>query len=183
MSLARSTAATLVALAALSASAVAQQPSTPAAPPAPPAKPAFDVQVKTSEPMHAVVLPMKGSYMQHPDAFGKLAGYLSGKGITPGAPAFGRYFSDPSVGEANFVWEVGFPIAAGVSVEAPFEIKELPAVLCATHVHRGPIEELGAAWGSLAEWAIRNGYQPGVPAVQRFSGDMSEVEMLMPVKK
>ena len=80
MSLARSTAATLVALAALSASAVAQQPSTPAAPPA---KPAFDVQVKTSEPMHAVVLPMKGSYMQHPDAFGKLAGYLSGKGITP----------------------------------------------------------------------------------------------------
>jgi len=101
MSLARSTAATLVALAALSASAVAQQPSTPAAPPAPPAKPAFDVQVKTSEPMHAVVLPMKGSYMQHPDAFGKLAGYLSGKGITPGNPAFGRYFSDPSVGEAN----------------------------------------------------------------------------------
>ena len=178
MSLARST--TLVALAALSASAAAQQPPPPAAPPA---KPAFEVQIKTTEPVHVAVLPMKGSYMQHPDAFGKLAGYLSGKGITPGSPAFGRYFSDPSVGEANFVWEVGFPIAAGVSVEAPFEIKELPAVLCATHVHRGPIEELGAAWGSLAEWAIRNGYQPGVPAVQRFSGDMSEVEMLMPVKK
>jgi effector-binding domain-containing protein len=183
MSLGRSIAATLVALAALAASAAAQQPSTPAAPPAAPAKPAFDVQVKTSEPVHAVVLPMKGSYMQHPDAFSKLAGYLSGKGIAPGSPAFGRYFSDPSVGETNLVWEVGFPIAAGVSVEAPYEIKDLPAVLCATHVHRGPIEELGAAWGTLAQWAISNGYQPAVPAVQRFNGDMSEVEMLMPVRK
>ena len=121
--------------------------------------------------------------MQHPEAFSKLAGYLSGKGITPGGPAFGRYFSEPSVGEANLVWEVGFPIAAGVTVEAPFEIKDLPATLCATHVPRGPIEELGAAWGTLAQWAISNGYQLAVPAVQRFSGDMSEVEMLMPVQK
>jgi effector-binding domain-containing protein len=57
------------------------------------------------------------------------------------------------------------------------------AALCATHVHRGPIEELGTAWGSLAEWVISQGYQPLVPAMQRFKEDMSEVEMLMPVKK
>ena len=178
MSFARST--TLVALAALLASAAAQQPPPPAAPPA---KPAFEVQIKTTEPAHVAVLPMKGSYMQHPDAFGRLGGYLSGKGIAPAGPAFGRYFSDPSVGEANLVWEVGFPVPAGVTVEAPYEIKDLPAVLCATHVHRGPIEELGTAWGSLAQWVISQGYQPLVPAMQRFNGDMSEVEMLMPVKK
>ena len=141
MSLARST--TVVALAALSASAAAQQPPAPAPPPA---KPAFEVQIKTTEPAHVAVLPMKGSYMQHPDAFGRLGGYLSGKGITPSGPAFGRYFSDPSVGEANLVWEVGFPVPAGITVEAPYEIKDLPAM-------------------------------------QRFNGDMSEVEMLMPVKK
>jgi effector-binding domain-containing protein len=179
MSLARST-ATLVALAAISASAAAQQPQAPAAPPA---TPAFEVQVKTTQPLHAVVLSMKGSYLQHPEAFGRLGGYLAGKGITPAGPAFGRYFSDPSVGEANFVWEVGVPVAAGITVEAPYEIKDLPAVLCATHVHRGPLEELASAWGSLAEWAIGNGYQPLVPAMQLFKGDMSEVEMLMPVKK
>jgi effector-binding domain-containing protein len=178
MSLARST--MLVALAALSASAAAQQPPPPAAPPA---KPAFEVQIKTTEPAHVAVLPMKGSYMQHPDAFGRLGGYLSGKGIAPAGPAFGRYFSDPSVGEANLVWEVGFPVPAGVTVEPPYEIKDLPAALCATHVHRGPIEELGTAWASLAQWVISQGYQPLVPAMQRFNGDMSEVEMLMPVKK
>ena len=140
------------------------------------------MQIKTTEPVHVVVLPLKGSYMQHPEAFGRLGGYLSGKGITPAGPAFGRYFSDPSVGEANLVWEVGFPVPAGVTVEAPYEIKDLPAALCATHVHRGPIEELGTAWGSLAEWVISQGYQPLVPAMQRFKEDMSEVEMLMPVR-
>src|SRR4029450_6923965 len=176
MSLARST--TLVALAALSASAAAQQPSAPAAPPAQP----FEVLVKTTDAVHAAVLPMKGSYLQHPDAFGRLGGYLSGKGITPAGPAFGRYFSDPSVGEANLVWEVGFPVPAGVTVEAPYEGKDLAAALCAIHVHRGALEELGTAWGSLAEWVISKGYQPLVPAMQRFKEDMSEVEMLMPVK-
>jgi effector-binding domain-containing protein len=179
MSLARSTAA-LVASAALSAAATAQQP------PAPPAKPAFDVEVKTTPAVRAVVLPMKGSYMQHPEAFGQLGGYLAGKGVNPTGPAFGRYFSDPSVGEANLVWEIGFPVAAGVTVEAPYEIKELKATLAAVHVHKGPMEELGAAWGSLVEWVMKSGYQPLSPAMQVFKGDMTtstEVEMLMPVSK
>ena len=152
----------------------------------PPAKPAFEVQLKTTAPLHVVVLPVKGSYMQHPDAFGRLGAYLSGKGISPTGPAFGRYFSGPSVGEADLVWEVGFPVAAGVAVEAPYEIKDLPAELCAAHVHRGPLEELGTAWGSLIEWVTRNGYRPLTPIIQVFNGDMmssSEVEMRVAVKK
>jgi DNA gyrase inhibitor GyrI len=147
MSITRSIGA-LAVLAGLAVGASAQQPAAPPAA-APPAKPAFDVQVTTVAAVHAVVLPMKGSYMQHPDAFARLGGYLSGRGVTPSGPAFGRYFSDPAVGEANLVWEIGFPVPAGVTVEAPFEIRDLPAASCAVHVHRGPMEELGPAWGSL----------------------------------
>jgi effector-binding domain-containing protein len=173
---------TLVVLAAVAASAQAQQPSAPAAP----AKPAFDVELKTTEARHVVVLPMKGSYMQHPDAFGRLAGYLAGKKITPAGPPFGRYFSAPTVAEADLVWEVGFPVAAGVGVEAPYEIKDLPAELSAIHVHKGPLEELGPAWGSLMEWVIGKGYQPQSPVMQVFNGDMmtsTEVEMIVAVRK
>ena len=61
----------------------------------------------TAPAAHAIVLPMKGSYMQHPDAFGRLMGAVSTRGLTPAGPIFARYFSDPSVGEANLVWEVG----------------------------------------------------------------------------
>jgi effector-binding domain-containing protein len=176
----------LALLAALAVSASAQQPPAPPAAPAPPAKPAFTVEVVTTEAVHAVVLPMKGSYMQHPDAFGRLGTYLSGRGVTPSGPPFGRYFSDPSVGEENLVWEIGFPVPAGATVEAPFEIRDLPAAPHAVHVHRGPMEELGPAWGSLIEWVMSNGYQPVLPATQVFKGDFmtsSEVEMRIAVQK
>lgn len=172
-------------LAALAASASAQPPAAPPAAP-PPAKPAFEVKVMTSEPVHAVVLPMKGSYAQHQEAFGRLGGFLGGRGITPSGPPFATYFSDPSVGEANLVWEVGFPVPAGVTVEAPFEIRDLPAAPTAVHVHRGPLEELGTAWPQLIEWILGNGYQPAGPAMQVFQGNLAvapEVEMRMAVRK
>jgi effector-binding domain-containing protein len=129
---------------------------------------------------------MKGSYLQHPEAFGRLGAFLSGHGVTPLGPPFGRYFSDPSVGDANLVWEVGFPIPAGVTAEAPFEIKDVPAALSAVHVHRGPMQDLATAWQKLMQWLISNGYQPAGPAVQVFKGDLMtspEVELRVPVQK
>ena len=198
MSIARPIGA-LVLLAALAATASAQQPAAPPAPPkpaapaapaappapAPPAAPAFDVQVTSIEAVHAIVLPMKGSYMQHPDAIGRLTAYLSGKGVKPAGPLFGRYFSDPSVGEENLVWEVGFPVAAEAKAEAPFETRDIPTASYAVHVHKGPMEEIGNAWGSLIGWVMSNGYQPVMPAVQIFKGDMSsmEIEMRIAVQK
>ena len=197
MSIARPIGA-LVVLAALAATVSAQQPAAPAAPPAPPAPaapaappappapPAFDVQVSKIDAAHAIVLPMKGSYMQHPDAFGRLNNYISTKGIKPAGPPFGRYFSDPSVGEENLVWEIGFPVAADVKAEAPFETRDIPAASYAVHVHKGPMEEMGNAWGSLIGWVMSNGYQPVMPAVQVFKGDMMssmEVEMRIAVQK
>lgn len=184
MSVTRSIGA-LALLTGLAVSASAQPPPAPPAA-APPAKPAFEVQVTTVEAVHAVVLPMKGAYMQHPDAFARLGGYLSGRGVTPSGPPFGRYFSDPAVGEANLVWEIGFPVPAGVTVEAPFEIRDLPAAPYAVHVHRGPMEDLGPAWGSLIAWVMGNGYQPVLPAMQVFKGDLAaapEVEMRIAVQK
>ena len=166
MSATRSTGFALFSLAALAASALAQAPAPPAAPA--PAKPAFGAQVVTTEPVHAVVLPMKGSYMQHQQAFERLGGFLAGRGVAPSGPPFGRYFSDPAVGEANLVWEIGFPIPAGVTVEAPYEIRELPAAEYAVHLYKGPMEEIGNAWGSLIQWVMDNGYQPILPAMQVF---------------
>jgi effector-binding domain-containing protein len=172
-----------VLLAAVAAGAPAQPPP---APPAAPAKPVFEVQVTSVEAVHALVLPMKGSYLQHPEALGRLGSHLAGRAVIPSGPAFGRYFSDPSVGEANLVWEVGFPVAAGVTAEAPFEIRDVPAVLTAVHVYRGPIEQLGQAWGSLVAWVMTNGYQPSGPAMQVFKGDPmagGELELRLPVQK
>ena len=84
------------------------------------------------------------------------------------------------------MWEVGYPVPAGVTAEAPFEIRDLPATSAAVHLHRGPLEDLGTAWPHLIEWVVSNGYQPVGPATQLFKGDLTvatEVEMRMPVQK
>jgi effector-binding domain-containing protein len=182
MSVARSTGFALL-FVAVATSALAQAPASPA--PQPPAKPAFEARAIVLDPVHALVLPMKGSYAQHPEAFGKLGAFFARKGIAPLGPPFGRYFSDPSVAEADRVWEVGFPVAAGVTADAPFEIKDVPGALTAVHVHRGPMEDLGTAWPQMIEWIVANGYQPAGPAAQVFKGDLAsapEVEMQLPVK-
>lgn len=192
-------------LAAVAASASAQTPAAPPAPakpaapaqpaaPAPPAQPAappaqsaFDVQVVTTPAIHAIVLPMKGSYQQHPEAFGRLGTFLSGRNVKPEGPIFGRYYSDPSVGEANLVWEVGVAVPAGTTAEAPFEVKDIPSALTAVHAHQGALEELGSAWGTMIQWVTTNGYRVAGPPTQVFKGDMMsgppQIEMQVPVAK
>lgn len=169
---------------AFAAGAAAQTPPEAAEPPA---QPGFAVEVIDTPAVHALILPMKGSYMQHPDALQRLSGLLSSRGLKPEGPMFGRYYSDPSVGEDNLVWEVGVPVAAGMTAEAPFEVKVIPATVAAVHVYKGPMEELGTAWGTLVQWAMTNGYQPMMPAMQLFTGDMmagaAQVEMRLPVLK
>jgi effector-binding domain-containing protein len=169
----------------LAAEPPAPAPTGPAAPPAARPAEATENRVVTTEPVHAIVLPMTGSYEQHPAALERLAGYLAGKGVAPVGAPFARYLSDPSAGEAQLRWEVGFPVAPGAAAEAPFEVRDLPASLSAVHVHRAPYDELAAAWPAFVQWILANGYQPAGPPMQLFSGDLAapEVEMRMPVRR
>jgi effector-binding domain-containing protein len=166
-----------------------ERPNPPGAAslPAPAAAPAAtDNKVVMMEALHVLVLPMKGSYMQHPQAFEQLSGYVSSHAVTPKGPALARYFSDPSTPEADLVWEVGFPVAATVKAEAPFEVKEIPAASYAVHVHKGSYEELATAWPAFVQWVMSSGYRPAGPPMQIFLGDMGSgagVEMRMPVEK
>jgi AraC family transcriptional regulator len=151
---------------------------------APPAAPAPEVKLEKVEAVHALILPMKGSYSQHADAFARLSGFLSSHGTAPLGPPFARYFSDPSVPEAELVWEVGFPVAAGVAAEPPFEIRDIPGGTAAVALHNGPYETLGASWQAVIGWVMGGGYQPNGPATQVFLGDpMSDprVELRLPV--
>ncbi len=188
MPIGRSTRAALVVLAMAGAADAAPQAKAPA--PAPPqATPApgpnaADFKVTKTPAIHAVVLPMKGSYMQHPAAFDRVDAFLTEHNLSRAQPLFGRYFSDPSVGEANLVWEVGSPVPAGTTAQPPLEIKDIPAGLAVVYVHRGSYEELGASWSALTQWAIANGHQPSGAVLQFFNTLMPpEIELRLPVQK
>jgi effector-binding domain-containing protein len=175
----------------------APAPPSPAAAPAPatspaaaatPAAPAAVVVVKTVEPIHALVVPMKGSYAQHMDAFMQLIEQLSGKGKSPIGPPFARYFNHMGeVPEAELSWEVGFPVDPDVKATAPLEIKDVLGGLTATMAYSGPTEGLAAAGPPFAAWIAANGYRPSGPAMMVFVGEPDptnmQVEMRQQVEK
>jgi effector-binding domain-containing protein len=195
MSLERSTGLALFLIGSVAIAEPQQPPAQPSKPtppaatslPAPPPAPAApDNKIATTEPLHLLVLPMKGSYLQHPSAFERLGGFVAAHGVSPLGPPVARYFSDPSVGEADLVWEVGLPVAATVKAEAPFEIKDIPATLSAVHLHNGSYEELGSAWATFMQWVSSNGYRPAGAPLQLFLGNLGSggpVEMRVPVEK
>ena len=159
---------------------------------APPAAPSGGAAVKvvTTEPIHALVLPMKGSYLQHQQAFEQLVGQLQTLGAAPTGAPFGRYFNEMSVGEANLLWEIGFPIPAGVTAKPPFEVKDIPGTLTAILVHSGPYEESATEWPNLIQWIGSHGYRPSGTPMHVFLGDPivpgtggPRTELRMPVEK
>ena len=174
------------------AAPAATAPVTAPSPAATPASPATPASVKTTEVIHALVLPMKGSYMQHEAALVQLGTQLGALRIQPAGPPFGRYFDDVTqVGEANATWEVGFPIAGDVTVAAPFVVKDVPAALSAVVVQEGPYETSAAsAMPALISWVMSNGYRPVGPPMLIFAGDPTatgsggpRVEARIPVVK
>jgi effector-binding domain-containing protein len=166
-------------------------PAAPAAAVAPAASPAptpLPVVVKTVDAIHALVLPMKGSYAQHGDAFGRLFGQAGSQGATPLGPPFGRYFNTMgTVAEADLLWEIGFPVSADFKASAPFEIKDIAAGLTATLAYQGPSGSVGDVGYRFAQWVDANGYRSTGAMMMVFSGPMDpetmSVELRIPVEK
>jgi AraC family transcriptional regulator len=169
--------------AAAAAAAPAAPAPTPAATPAAPA-----VALKSVEAIHALVVPMKGSYMQHGDAFGQLFGQIGAQGITPVGAPFGRYLNDATqVAEAELLWELGIPVGPDVKASAPLEIRDIAAGQAASLVFQGPPDALGQAWPQVMQWAAANGYRPTGAPMMLFLGepgpDGMRVELRLPVEK
>jgi hypothetical protein len=139
-------------------------------------------QIRQTGALTAVVMPMKGSYLQASSAVAAVAAQLKARGITPAGPAFGRFGSEQD-------WDAGYPVAPGTRVEPPFQVVTLPAALTAAVVVKGAWGENSIArWGSFLKSVIEQGYLPAGPAMEMWSGEegspaTQSTEMRMPVTK
>jgi effector-binding domain-containing protein len=142
----------------------------------------LDVRVSKPLPLHAVVLPMTGSYARHAEALARLAAYLGSVGLEPAGAPFGRYHNDPrAVAESELVWELGFPMAQPAAVSAPFEARTLDDALVATLVVPGP-HEASRPWDAFGRWIVDHGYTPEGPAMETWL-DGPRTEMRLAVRK
>ncbi|MDO8835789.1 MAG: GyrI-like domain-containing protein [Vicinamibacterales bacterium] len=116
----------------------------------------------------ALVIPMRGSYLQASAAAAIVAQHLQQRGIAPAGPPFGRF-------ESEAHWDVGYPVPAGTVPKAPFELVTLPGGSVASLVVEGPWGQQSAErWSRLLAWLGDNGYVAVGPPTEAWSGDASD---------
>ena len=139
-------------------------------------------QIGQTGALAAVVVPMKGSYLQTTAALRQVEAYLKTRGVTPVGSPLGRYWSEQH-------WETGYPVPPGTQAEAPFQVVSVPAGLAASVVVNGPwAKDSDGRWGAFLKSVIEQGYQPAGPAMEIWSGEDAKewtqsTEMRMPVTK
>jgi uncharacterized protein (TIGR02246 family) len=140
-------------------------------------------EVRQAPAVHALVLPMTGSYTKHGEAIGRIAAWLSAANVKPSGPPFGRYLNSPAeVAEESLVWEVGFPVPAGIEAPAPFETKDIEDGTVVTATIGGAHDATPRPWAELTAWAQQHGYEISGPAMETWQPG-PQTEMRIAVRK
>jgi effector-binding domain-containing protein len=122
-------------------------------------------QITQAHETTAVVLPMRGSYLQVAFAVATVAQHLQQRSLVPAGPAFGRF-------ESESRWEVGYPVPVGTTTDAPFQVVTLPGGAVASLVVNGPWgHDAAARWSRLLGWVVEHGFIPAGPPTEAWSGD------------
>ena len=155
-------------------------PATPQADESPIDLASLQPEIRQATRQSALVIPMRGSYLQASAAAASVEHYLQQRVIVATGPAFGRF-------ESESHWEVGYPVPDGTTAERPFEVVTLPGGPVASLVINGPWGQHSAErWSRLLAWLGERGYVGvGLPT-EVWTGDATNpraqvTEMRIPV--
>jgi len=151
--------------------------------------------VITTEPVAVAYITMHGPYALTPEGFGRLYAWIGQHGLRPSGMPAAVYLTMPEeTAEADAIWELWAPVT-GDAAETPADasgigIKNVPATLAASVMHKGPYETVAPTYEMLWRWIGENGYVPDGPPMERYYSDPAEVppeeyltEIVMPVRK
>ena len=136
-------------------------------------------EIKQAEALTAVVVPMKGPFLQAAAAVGAVESHLKEMGVAPAGPAFGRFNSEQD-------WDAGYPVPSGTRVKEPFQTVTLPATTVASAIVPGAWgQDSGSRWATFLKWVIGHGYVPAGPPMEFWSGaaQTQSTEMRLAVRK
>lgn len=94
------------------------------------------------------------------------------RGVAIVGPPFTRY---PSAGPGEVTAEIGFKVATLVAGEGEIEAGTLAGGPVAFAVHKGPYEELGAAYAALERFIASQGGRPGGAPWEVYVTDPGEL--------
>lgn len=136
---------------------------------------ASEVTVEQIAEMTVLVLPMRGPYTMHGEAIMKAVAQAASTGVIRGGP-FGVYHDDPQQVPADSLrWDICVPVAAEAKAEAPFEVRQLPAMEAAVLTCTGPYEATSSCWGVLSAWLAKSDRALGGSPQEHWLSDARSV--------
>jgi hypothetical protein len=136
-------------------------------------------EIKHTEALTAVMVRMKGSFLQAGAAIGVVESHLKEMGVVRVGPAFGRFGSEQD-------WDAGYPVPSGTRVKAPFVTVTLPATTVASAIAPGTWgQDSASRWTTMLEWVVEHGYVPAGPPMEFWSSEAQTqyTEMRIAVRK
>jgi effector-binding domain-containing protein len=118
----------------------------------------YEVEVVPLQPQPAAIIHAHVTVADIPGfiggAFGEVIQTLSGQGLSPAGPPFGRYVAV----DDGFDVEAGFPTTGVVQPSGRVVACELPGGQAARVLHRGAYAGVAAAYSAASEWLTAHGY-------------------------
>jgi len=137
-------------------------------------------RVVETKPITVACLAVEGAYDQMPACFGRLYEWLTAQGFIPAGMPRAVFLTDPStVPAAQARWELWAPIEAGPAVCEPdsqgLSVRQVPARLLASIVHKGPYDDAKEAYAHLMAWVATEDYRIVGPPEEAYLTDPADV--------
>ncbi len=119
----------------------------------------------------------RGDYQTIGNSFAQVQIFFAANRL-PLARSFGIYFDDPeSIPERELRAEAGLATNEKIPVHETIRETKIPAMLCASVLHKGPYAELEHAYRHLfRDWLPTSGYEAGdFPCFEEYLNDPREV--------
>ena len=138
----------------------------------------YRAEIMPFEGARLVAIVHRGDYQKIGNSFAKVQIFFAARSLPLGR-SFGIYFDDPeSIPEKELRAEAGLVTDARIPVHDKIREVKIPAMLCASVLHKGPYAELerGYRW-LFRQWLPGSGYEAAdFPCFEEYLNDPRETE-------
>ena len=124
-------------------------------------------------------IPYKGPLADIATVISQLMQSMQGQNLFASirGPMVGIYYNSPAdTKPADLLWEVGFPVAEGTTVQPPLVKKEWNYPEVAVAVHKGAYAKAGETIQHIMDWIKANNYVVGGPVMDRYLNNPMQVK-------
>jgi effector-binding domain-containing protein len=137
----------------------------------------YEVEVREEVPRDVLCIAARTTLMDIGgtlgECFGEIGAYAAERGYQFVGPPFVAYPDRLDQGIEGTV-EVCFPVAPGAEPRGRVELRRVSGGPVAWTMHRGPYDQVGAAYAALQAWVAQNGRQMAGPPRETYLNDPGE---------